>query len=101
LDDNQANYYASLIGVLQWAVELGRIDIHIHVALLSSYLAQPWLGHLQQALNIFSYLRCHDQSTIVFDHNPVEWDEIQFKKFDWMDFYGTVKEAVPPNAPTP
>jgi hypothetical protein len=80
LDDDQANYYASLIGVLRWAVELGRIDIHIHVALLSSYLAQPRLGHLQQVLHIFAYLRCHEQSTAVFDHNPVNWDEEQFIK---------------------
>jgi hypothetical protein len=101
LDDDQANYYASLIGVLRWAVELGRIDIHIHVALLSSYLAQPRLGHLQQVLHIFAYLRCHEQSTIVFDHNPVDWDEEQFKKYDWTDFYGDVKESIPPNAPTP
>jgi hypothetical protein len=56
LDDDQANYYASLIGVLRWAVELGRIDIHIHVALLSSYLAQPRLGHLQQVLHIFDQM---------------------------------------------
>jgi hypothetical protein len=101
LDDDQANYYASLIGVLRWAVELGRIDIHIHVALLSSYLAQPRLGHLQQVLHIFAYLRCHEQSTIVLDHNPVDWDEEQFKKYDWTDFYGDVKESIPPNAPTP
>jgi hypothetical protein len=41
LNDDQANYYASLIGVLRWAVELGHINIHIYMALLSSYLAQP------------------------------------------------------------
>jgi hypothetical protein len=56
LDDDQANYYQSLIGVLRWAVELGRIDIHVYVALLSSYLAQPRIGHLQQVLHIFAYL---------------------------------------------
>ncbi len=41
LGPDQANYYQSLIGVLRWAVELGRIDIHIDVSLLSSHLAQP------------------------------------------------------------
>ncbi len=101
LDDDQANYYQSLIGVLRWAVELGRIDIHVYVALLSSYLAQPRVGHLQQVLHIFAYLRCHDQSTIVFDPNHVDWDEEQFKKYDWTDFYGDVKEALRPNAPAP
>jgi hypothetical protein len=99
LNDDQANYYQSLIGVLRWAVELGRIDIHVYVALLSSYLAQPRVGHLNQVLHIFAYLRCHDQSSIVFDPNHVDWDEEQFKKFDWTDFYGNIKEALPPNAP--
>ncbi len=39
LEPEQANYYASLIGILRWAVELGRIDIYIDVALLASHLA--------------------------------------------------------------
>jgi hypothetical protein len=99
LDEDQANYYASLIGVLRWSVELGRIDIHIDVALLSSYLAQPRLGHLQQVIHIFAYLKCHEQSTLVFDPNPVDWDEQQFPVHDWTDFYGLIKESLPPNAP--
>jgi len=101
LDEDQANYYASLIGVLRWAVELGRIDIHIDVSLLSSYLAQPRVGHLQQVLHIFAYLRCHEQSTLVFDHNSVDWDEQQFPTHDWTEFYGTIKESLPTNAPAP
>ena len=36
LDPKRANYYQNLIGVLRWAVELGRIDIHYHVAIMSS-----------------------------------------------------------------
>ncbi len=40
LDSNQANYYASLIKIHGWAVELGQIDIYIHVSMLSSHLAQ-------------------------------------------------------------
>ena len=32
LDDDRTNYYQSLIGILRWAVELGRIDINVHTA---------------------------------------------------------------------
>ena len=46
LGPEKANYYQNLIGVLRWAVELGRIDIHVEVALLSSHLAMPRKGHL-------------------------------------------------------
>jgi hypothetical protein len=41
LDDDMMNFYQSQISILRWMVELGRLDIYIQVALLSSYLAQP------------------------------------------------------------
>jgi hypothetical protein len=59
LGPDQAKYYQSLIGLLHWAIELGRIDIYIDVSLLSSHLAQPRVGHLDQVLHIFSYLKHH------------------------------------------
>ena len=40
-------YYMELIGVLRWAVEIGRVDIHLEVALLSSHLAMLRQGHLK------------------------------------------------------
>ena len=48
--------YQELIGVLRWAVELGRLDILLEVALMSTYLAMPRQGHLQQVYRIFGYL---------------------------------------------
>jgi len=101
LGPDQANYYQSLIGVLRWAVELGRIDIHIDVSLLSSHLAQPRVGHLNQALHIFSYLKHHINSHLVFDPNYVVWNNADFHEYDWTDFYHEAKEAIPPNAPEP
>jgi hypothetical protein len=50
-------YYQELIGVMQWAIELGRVDIATEVSLLSSHLALPRAGHLQQAYHIFGYLK--------------------------------------------
>ena len=43
-----AAYYQSLIGVLQWMVELGRLDICCEVSMMSSSLALPRTGHLEQ-----------------------------------------------------
>jgi hypothetical protein len=87
LDPEQANYYMSLIGILRWAVELGRIDIYIDVCLLSSYMCQPQVGHLEQLLHIFAYLKHHENSNIVFDPNyitpkpkPVEKIEKKFHR---------------------
>jgi hypothetical protein len=67
LGTEQANYYASLNWVLLWAVKLGRIEIHIYVLLLSSHLAQPRIGHLEQVFHIFTYLKHHENSNLVFD----------------------------------
>ena len=52
-----ALYFMSLIGILRWAVELGRIDITTEVSELSSFFAAPRDGHLNQALYIFAYFK--------------------------------------------
>jgi hypothetical protein len=101
LGPEQANYYQSLIGVLRWAVKLGRIGIYIDVTLLSSYLAEPRIGHLEQVLHIFSYLKHHTNSHMVFDPNYIAWDQVSFTDYDWKEFYQDAKESIPPNAPEP
>jgi hypothetical protein len=35
LNDDETNYYQNLIGILCGAVELGQVDIHVHVAMMS------------------------------------------------------------------
>jgi hypothetical protein len=99
LDHDQVNYYASLIGILHWTVELGRINIFINVSLISSFLGQPRVGHMEQVLHIFAYLKHHKQSNLVFDPHTVDWDESQFQKYDWTEFYKVAQESIPPNAP--
>ena len=59
LDSKRGQYYQSLIGVLRWICELGRIDIMVAVSMLSCYVVSPWEGHLQQVFHIFAYLKHH------------------------------------------
>jgi hypothetical protein len=100
LDADRANYYQNLIGILRWAVELGRIDIHVAVAMLSRYLVQPRLGHLEQVFHIFAYLKKHlEKSTMVFDDKIPTINQAGFKECDWKDFYQDAQEAIPLNAP--
>ena len=47
LTPEQASYYQSQIGVLQWAVELGLVDIITEVSILAFQMAQPREGHLE------------------------------------------------------
>jgi len=72
LDKEGANYHMNLIGILQWAVELCRIDIHVDIALLASFLMHPRRGHLEQVSHVFSYLQHHQTSAMVFDNAPMD-----------------------------
>jgi hypothetical protein len=49
--------FQALIGQLRWAVEIGGVYILLETSLLSSYLAMPRAGHLEQAFHIFGYLK--------------------------------------------
>ena len=48
-------------------MELGRIDINVEVSMLSSHLALPREGHVEEILHIFGYLQNHMNSETVFD----------------------------------
>ena len=96
-----SSYYASLIGMLRWIVEMGRIGITCEVSMLSSYMAMPREGHLNQLFHIFAYLKRHHNSRLVMDPTYPTIDEDAFERKDWTSFYGDVKEEIPPNMPTP
>ena len=55
LGGEEASYYQSLIGVLRWMVELGRVDICTEVRMMSLHLALPRKGHLDALMHMFAY----------------------------------------------
>ena len=96
----EAAYYQSLIGVLRWMVELGRVDICTEVSMLSSHLALPRRGHLNAIFHLFGFLRKHHNAEMVFDPREPEIDASNFPKQDWSrSIYGDAKEAIPGNLP--
>jgi hypothetical protein len=99
LDDQHANYYQGLIGVLRWMCELDRIDLLMPVSLMSRYLTTPREGHLRQVFHIFVYLKRHKKSALLFDDNEPVYDEERFAVCDWSEYYPGAREAIPPNAP--
>jgi hypothetical protein len=100
-DDKGASRYSQLIGVLRWAVELGRIDIYTEVALLSQHLALPRVGHLEAVYHIFAYLQKHEKSTLIFDPTDPLPNTPTMAKPDWMPFSSDAEELLPPNMPEP
>ena len=71
LTDEDAVYYQQQIGVLRWAVEIGRIDIACAVSMLTAFNAAPRAGHLEAVFHIFAYLQSHSRTKNVMDCN--EW----------------------------
>jgi hypothetical protein len=96
-----ANWYQSAIGILRWAVELGRIDLTTETSMLAAHMAMPREGHLIEGLGVFSYLKRHHNARIAFDPTYPEIDFFKFERKDWRRFYNDVNEPIPNNAPKP
>ena len=102
LGPEEGAYYQSLIGILRWMVELGRLDICTEVSMMSSHLALPRRGHLDAVYHTFGFLKKHHNAEMVFDPREPEVDAQAFPEQDWeRSIYGKVKELLPPNMPTP
>ena len=78
--------------MLNWIVELGRIDIHTAVSKMSAYLAAPRKGHLAQVLHIFAYLKKYDRSKTVLNPEYVDHDE---RSIWWALTFGIYPEMGP------
>ena len=104
LDSTQSAYYQSLIGILRWIVELGHVDICLETSMMSSHLALPREGHLDQVLHMFGYLKCYHNAEMVFDPSDPVIDESEFQRRDWTSSeFGhlNAEEVLPPKMPEP
>ena len=102
LDTQGRKIYWSMIGMLQWAVTIGRIDIHHAVMCMSRFRAQPRKGHLQAVCKIFGYLNNYKTASIKFRTAIPDYSKFiqeQQTDFDWSYIYGKVKEMIPDGLP--
>ncbi len=100
-DEDHSSRYRQIIGILRWAIELGRIDIPTEVAMLSQYQASPREGHLEALYWIVNYLSRFPMQRLILNHTQPNIDESVFTNGDWSDFYGNIVEEDPPNMPVP
>jgi hypothetical protein len=104
LSPQEAAHYQSLIGILRWIVELGRVDICLEVSMMSSHLVLPRVGHLEQVFHIFAHLKKYHNTEIVYDPSDPVIDEAQFDAKEWASSeFGHLdgEEELPPNMPEP
>jgi hypothetical protein len=94
LNDELQLRFLQLIGILRWAIKLGRLDVFVKVSKLFQHQALPRRGHLEALYHIFAYLKKHmNGARIVFD------ERVFNSNADWRDFYGNVRMELPPNMP--
>ena len=60
LNDGLGSRFLQLIGILRWAIELGRMEIFAEVSQLSQHQALPSRGHLEALYHIFADLKKHE-----------------------------------------
>ena len=66
---------------------------------MSRFTTAPRIDHMQKLLWMFTYIKRHLDSKLVFDAFTRDWSHITFLNHDWTDFYPGAYEAIPPNAP--
>ena len=104
LDAKGVQTFQELIGILRWAIEIGRVDIYLEISLLSSYQAAPRRGHLEQLAHIFGFLKKHPKLTLYFDPDLPKLDPNAFSSNtseEFREFYRDAKEPMPDNMPEP
>ena len=78
-------------------------------SILSQYLAQPRIGHVKQAINVFAYLEKHHRTWLVLDPtrfdvvwNPQGSEEPPERRAEVMkQLYPDSDDPMPPGMPTP
>ena len=102
LGDNEIKIYQSLIGALQWAVTLGRMDITTAVMSMSAFRAEPRVGHLDRVKRMYSYLSKFKNATIRIRTGEPDYSDLPDPDYDWTNsVYGDFQEEIPDDVPTP
>ena len=102
LDIEDQKIYQSLIGSLQWAIQIGRFDIGTSVMTLSRFRACPRQGHLERVKRIIGYLSKMRHGIVRIRTEEPDYSDIPDKVHDWeYTCYKGAKELIPDDAPKP
>jgi hypothetical protein len=100
LKENDITTFQECIGILRWAIEIGRVDILTEVSMLLAYQASPRQGHLEQVYHIFAYLKYKPKLTLYFDpllpNLEPSWS-IGDNAETFSQQYRDAKEQIPPD----
>ena len=106
LDDEKHRKFQMLIGILNWIVTIGRLDVAFATMSLSRFSACPRMGHLDRALKVFGYLKKRPNRRICVDSRDPRFQgfeselEKDFSKSLCED-YPEASEEIDAKLPTP
>lgn len=102
LDPDNIKIYQSLIGALQWCIQIGRWDLTTPVMTLSRFRACPRQGHLDRVKRIHGYLIKYKHGIIRIRTDEPDYSDIPDKVYPWdYSVYAGAKEEIPTDAPKP
>jgi hypothetical protein len=103
LDNKYHRQYKSLIGMAQWLVTLGRIDICYAVSSMSRFCAAPREGHYKRVLQLWGYLKKYPDKAVAIDAREPIFDPMEPEDFepDFEDQYRYASEDIDPMFPEP
>ena len=102
LKGDEVKIYQSLIGALQWVIQIGRWDITTAVMTMSRFRALPRQGHLDRVKRIHGYLFLYKGGMNKIDTTMPDFSHIPEKVYDWeQTCYRGATEDIDPDAPPP
>ena len=78
-------------------VEICRVDIITKVPIVASQMPMLREGHLDAVLHVFAFLCQKYNSRMAFDLTYPTINTSDFKECTWKNFYGKLKESIPPS----
>ena len=93
LGDQNHRCFHMLIGILNWVVTIGRIDVTFATMSLSRFSACPRRGHLDRALKIFAYLKKRPNRRICVDSRDPTF--INFEAEFSKNYVNTLRDDYP------
>jgi hypothetical protein len=103
LDNEKHRQYQSMIGMAQWLVTLGRLDICYAVSSLSRYCSAPREGHLARVYRLWGYIKKYPNKSISINASEPRYHPVKPEEFkaDFEDQYRYAKEEFDPRFPKP
>ena len=102
LDLENVKIYQSLIGALQWVIQIGRWDVSTATMTVSRFRAAPRIGHLDRVKRIYGYVSKMKHAVVRIRTKEPDYSDIPETQHNWKyAVYRGAKEDLPDNMPPP